>query len=90
MEKMDYEEAAAATGTGGGYYDHPSAQMLRRSPLGEAMVRYPFGMGYVELFLSLNVVTECGSALISPMWSITLLSHQKAHGQIILPCMADT
>jgi hypothetical protein len=47
MEKMDY--AAVVAGTGGGYYDYPSAQMLRCSPLGEAMVRSPFGISAPRL-----------------------------------------
>jgi hypothetical protein len=42
MEKMDY--AAMVAGTGGGYYDYSSMQMLRRSLLGQAMVRSPFGI----------------------------------------------
>jgi hypothetical protein len=45
MEKTDYVEA----GAGGGYYDYPSAQMLRRSLLGQAMVRSPFAIYALRL-----------------------------------------
>jgi hypothetical protein len=49
MEKTDYAAAAAVAWTGGGYYDYPSAQMLCRSLLGEAMVRFPFGISAPRL-----------------------------------------
>jgi hypothetical protein len=49
MEKMDYAIAAATAGTGGGYYDYPSVQMLHRSLLGQAMVRSPFGISAPRL-----------------------------------------
>jgi hypothetical protein len=47
MEKMEY--VAAAGTSGGGYCDYPWVQMLRRSPLGEAMVRCPFGISAPRL-----------------------------------------
>jgi hypothetical protein len=47
MEKMDY--AAVVAGTGEGYYDYSSVQMLRRSLLGQAMVLSPFGISAPRL-----------------------------------------
>jgi hypothetical protein len=45
MEKLD----RTAAGTGGGYYNYPSVQMFRRSRLGQAMVRSPFGISAPKL-----------------------------------------
>jgi hypothetical protein len=47
MEKLD--RAAASRTGGGGYCDYLSARMLRRSPLGEAMERSPFGISAPRL-----------------------------------------